>query len=164
MAACRRKRYYDIRVKDRDFQPRMWVWYYYPRRYPRKSPKWQKTYIGPYLILSVLPPSNAVLQKSKESSSFLPHFDKLKVSHGTALADWRPTTTTTADVSVEDNTSAERPPSVQHQPTEDVQPTLMPADSPSTERDVQQSSHQPASPRLRRCRRRPKRFDDYHMH
>jgi len=61
--------------------------------------------------------------------------------------------------------SAERPPSDEHQPTEDVQPTLVPADSPSTERDVQQSSDdQPASPRLRRCRRRPKRFDDYHMH
>ena len=164
VAASRRKRYYDIRVKDRDFQPGMWVWYYYPRRYPRKSPKWQKTYIGPYLIVSVLPPSNAVLQKSKKSSPFVVHFDKLKVFHGTAPADWRSTTTTTADGPVEDNISAERSPADEHQPTEDVQPTLMPADSPSTERDVQQPSDQPASPRLRRCRRRPKRFDDYHMH
>jgi len=69
VAASRRKRYYDIRVKDRDFQPGMWVWYYYPQRYPRKSPKWQKTYIGPYLFVSVLPPSNAVLQKSKKRST-----------------------------------------------------------------------------------------------
>ena len=35
VAESRRKRNYDIRVKDRDFQPGMWVWYYYPRRYPR---------------------------------------------------------------------------------------------------------------------------------
>jgi len=47
VAVSRRKRYYDMRVKDREFRPGMWVWYYYPRRYPRKSPKWQKTYIGP---------------------------------------------------------------------------------------------------------------------
>ena len=142
----------------------MWVWYYYPRRYPRKSPKWQKTYIGPYLIVSVLPASNAVLQKSKKSSPFVAHFDKLKVFHGTASADWRPTTTTIAYAPVEDNTSAERPPPDEYQPTEDVQATLMPADSQSTEPDVQKSSDQPATPRLRRCRRRPKRFDDYHMH
>jgi len=132
VAASRRIRYYDIRVKDREFQPGM----------------------------SVLPPSNAVLQKSKKSSPFVAHFDKLKVFHCTAPAEWGPTTTRIAD-----NISAERPPSDEHQPTEDVQPTLVPADSPSTERDVQQSSDdQPASPRLRRCRPRPKRFDDYHMH
>jgi len=53
VAASRRKRYYDIRVKERDFQPVMWVWYYYPRRYPRKSPK-----VAEDLIVSVLPPSN----------------------------------------------------------------------------------------------------------
>ena len=107
-----------------------------------------------------MPPSNAVLQKSKNSSPFVAHFDKLKVFHGTAPADWRPTTTPIADVMVEDNTPAERPPSDEHQPIEDVQPTLMPADGPSAERDVQQSSDQPASPRLRRYRRRAKRFID----
>jgi len=32
VAASRGKWYYDIRVKDRDFQPGKWVWYYYPRR------------------------------------------------------------------------------------------------------------------------------------
>jgi len=112
----------------------------------------------------VLPPSNAVLQKSKKSSQFVTHFDKLKVFHGKAPADWQPTTTPTADILVEDNTSAERPPSDEHQPTKDVQPTLVPADSPSTEQDVQQSSDQPASPRLRRRRRRPRRFDAYYMH
>ena len=63
VAASRHKLYYDIRMKDGDFQPVMRVWYYYPRRFPRKSRKWQKTYIGPFLIVSVLPLSNAVLQK-----------------------------------------------------------------------------------------------------
>jgi len=51
VTASRRKRYYDIRAKDRDFQPGVWIWYYYLRRYLRKSPKWQKIYIGPYLIV-----------------------------------------------------------------------------------------------------------------
>jgi len=31
VAASRRKRYYDMRVKNRNFQPGMLVWYY-PRR------------------------------------------------------------------------------------------------------------------------------------
>jgi len=35
----------------------------------------------------VLPPSNAVLQKSKKRSPFLAHFAKLKVFYGTAPAD-----------------------------------------------------------------------------
>ena len=117
VAASRRKRYYDIRVKSRDFQPGMWVWYYYPRRYARKSPKWQKTYIGPYLIFSVLPPSNAVLQKSKKSQPFVVHFDKLKVFHGTAPPDWRSTPTSTVDVPAQhcdlgDAVPAERPSTV----------------------------------------------------
>ena len=39
MAASLRKRYYDIRVKDRDLQPGMWVWYYYPRSIPTEVPQ-----------------------------------------------------------------------------------------------------------------------------
>ena len=70
----------------------MWVWYYYPRRYARKLPKWQKTYIGPYLITKVLPPSNAVLQKTKKSRAFVVLFDKLKLCMGPTPDDWRPAT------------------------------------------------------------------------
>jgi len=169
VAASRRKRYYDIRVKDRDFQPGMWVWYYYPRRYPRKSPKWQKTYVGPYLIVSVLPPSNAVLQKSKKSSPFVVHFDKLKAFHGTAPAGWQSTTTPTVDVPLEhgdlrDIAFAERPPIVEIPPTKDVRLTPSPSRNQPALSNIQQTDDSLPSPRLRRRRRPPKRFDAYHLH
>lgn len=38
-SAERRKCAYDTRVKPTKFQRGEWVWYYYPRRYLRKSPK-----------------------------------------------------------------------------------------------------------------------------
>jgi len=171
VAASRRKRYYDIRVKSSDFQPGMWVWYYYPRRYARKSSKWQKTYVGPYLIVSVLPPSNAVLQKSKNSQPFVVHFDKLKLFHGTAPPDWRSTPTSTVDVpdqhcELGDTVPAERPSTVKVQPTNNGQ--LEPVgdegeDEPVTN-DAQLADVPQSTRRSQRRRRRPRHFDGYHLH
>ena len=48
-------------------------------------------YVGPYLITKILPPSNAVLQKSKRGP-FVTHFDKLKLFHGSQPASWSLTT------------------------------------------------------------------------
>lgn len=89
VAASRRKKYYDIRVKSQQFVEGQWVYYYYPRRYLKKSPKWQRMYTGPYLIVRVLSPSNAVLQKSKRGKPFVVHFDKLKPFVGDPPTDWR---------------------------------------------------------------------------
>ena len=50
VAAGRCKNTYVVRVKENTFSIGDWVWYYYPRRYQRRSPKWQKLYTGPYLI------------------------------------------------------------------------------------------------------------------
>ena len=141
MAASQRKRYYDICVKDCEFQPGMWVCYYYPRRLLWKSPKWQKAYIGPYLIVSVLPPSNAVLQKSKKSSPFIVHFDKLKIFYVTPPTDWR-STTSTVDVPSQhrdpgDVTPTGHPSSIEIQLTDDVQSVPAPVgDQPATS-DIQ---------------------------
>jgi len=96
-----------MRVKDRNFQPGMWVWYYYPRRYARQSSKLQKTYIGPYLITKVLPPSSAVLQKTKRSRAFVVHFDKLKLCTGATPDDWRPVTVDDGMVPGPDNKAAD---------------------------------------------------------
>src|SRR5664279_3339285 len=56
VAAERRKKNYDLRVKKSEVTVGDWVWYWYPRRYQKKSPKWQKSYTGPYLITRVIPP------------------------------------------------------------------------------------------------------------
>jgi len=87
-AAERRKSAYDIRVKEIGFSVGDWVWYWYPRRYKSKSPKWQKSYIGPYLITRLIEPVNCVLQKSAKSKPFVVHTDKLKKCHSTTPHSW----------------------------------------------------------------------------
>jgi len=77
-AAERRKATYDVRAKGTSFNVGEWVWYWYPRRYRSKSSKWQKNYIGPYLIVRIIEPVNCVLQKSPKAKPFVVHFDKLK--------------------------------------------------------------------------------------
>jgi len=88
VAAERRKASYDIRVKEQTFKEGDWVWYWYPRRYLRKSPKWQKCYTGPYLIVRVIPPVNFVLQLSAKSKPFVVHTDKLKKCYGETPVSW----------------------------------------------------------------------------
>ena len=84
----RRKAAYDTRVRKMEFQVGTWVWYYYPRRYSRKSPKWQKNFVGPFLIVRQLPPVNYVLQKSKFAKPFTVHADKLKMCYSDTPASW----------------------------------------------------------------------------
>ena len=86
--AERRKKAYDVRVKTEQFNVGDWVYYYYPRRFQSRSAKWQKSYIGPYLIVRVIEPVNCVLQKTAKSKPFVAHFDKLKKCYGTTPAAW----------------------------------------------------------------------------
>ena len=76
--AERRKVAYDVRVRKTQFSEGEWVWYYYPRRYQRRSPKWQPCYIGPFLIVRELPPVNYVIQRSARAHPIVVHADKLK--------------------------------------------------------------------------------------
>jgi len=88
--ALRRKRYYDVRVKEKQFNVNEWVYYFYQRHYKAKSLKWQKAYIGPFLVAKLIPPSNCVLQKSQKSKPFVVHVDKLKKCLGTTPESWLP--------------------------------------------------------------------------
>jgi transposase InsO family protein len=90
VAAERRKTTYDIRVRKREFEVGIWVWYYYPRRYQHRSPKWQKLYTGPYLVIRAIPPVNFVLQKSARSKPFVVHIDKMKKCYGQTPSSWLP--------------------------------------------------------------------------
>ena len=65
--AERRKLDYDQHVKSKEFKAGDWIWYYYPRRYQKRSPKWSKTYDGPFLVIKRITPSDYVIQKSKLS-------------------------------------------------------------------------------------------------
>ena len=89
-AAEIRKQRYDVRVRPTQFSVGDWVWYYYPRRYVGKSPKWMRVYIGPYLITRVIAPSTAVIQRSRRAKAIVVHFDKLKRCFGTTPRSWLP--------------------------------------------------------------------------
>ena len=73
-----RKREYDAKVKTKQFEIGQWVWYYYPRRYSNRSPKWNKTYCGPFLVVGKISPCDYVIQKTKKSSPQVVHGNKLK--------------------------------------------------------------------------------------
>ena len=87
-AAEIRKKRYDLRVNETSFTVGSFVWYYTPRRYQGRSPKWQKNYGGPFLITERRGPVNYVLQKSKSSKPFVTHIDKLKYCYLEGLKSW----------------------------------------------------------------------------
>jgi len=86
--AQRRKSAYDVRVRKSKYDIGDWVWYYYPRKYTQKSPKWQRNFTGPYRVMRVIPPVNYVLQKSPRAKPFVVHADKLKRCYSTPPTDW----------------------------------------------------------------------------
>jgi len=78
-AANRQKRLYDLRVKKAEFKPGDTVWYFYPRRRPGRSAKWQRFYTGPFTVVEQLGPVNYRITKSPRSQPFTTHVDKLKM-------------------------------------------------------------------------------------
>ena len=70
------------------YKEKDWVWYYYPRKFTSKSPKWQRNFTGPYRVVRVIPPVNYVLQRSRRSKPFVVHADKLKKYHSPPAIDW----------------------------------------------------------------------------
>ena len=87
-AALRRKNTYDLRVHEKAFSRGSWVWYYCPRRFRGRSPKWQRLYSGPFLVTKIIPPVNCVIQLTKHSQPKVVHIDKLKAWNGDPLVSW----------------------------------------------------------------------------
>ena len=87
-AAQRRKKEYDIKVKSMEFHEGDWVWYLYPRKYVNKSPKWNRNYQGPFLVIKVIARWDYVIQLTKKSTPITVHGDKLKTFHGNPPKSW----------------------------------------------------------------------------
>jgi len=87
--AQRRKATYDARVRKNEYKEGDLVWYYYPRKFTNKSPKWQwqRNFTGLYRIVRTIPPVNYVLQRSRRSKPFVVHTDKLKKCHSPPSVD-----------------------------------------------------------------------------
>jgi len=64
-----------------------WVWYYYPHRYQHRTPKWCKTFNGPFLITKVIP-CDYVIQKTARTAPITVHREKMKICHGATPKSW----------------------------------------------------------------------------
>jgi hypothetical protein len=84
--AERRKQYYDMNVREKKFQVNDWVWYFYPRRRNGRSPKWQRLYTGPYLIVDQIGPVNFIIKKSAKADPLVVH--KLKLCESETPTSW----------------------------------------------------------------------------
>ena len=78
VAASRRKRTYDFGVKTTEFRPQQKVWYYYPRRFLKRSKKFQFVYTGPYVVVKRLGAVNYLIRKNDRTPAIVVHADKLK--------------------------------------------------------------------------------------
>jgi hypothetical protein len=85
----RMKRSYDANVRLKAFVPSQFVLYYYPRRVKGRSPKWSRSYTGPFRIESAINDVNFVLRKTPRSRPIITHVDKLRKYYGQPPACWK---------------------------------------------------------------------------
>jgi hypothetical protein len=77
-AASLRKQNYDAKVRVADYNVVDKVWYFCPRRYKNRSPKWQKNFTGPFEIMRVIDSHTIVIRKNARAKCIVVHGDKLK--------------------------------------------------------------------------------------
>jgi len=82
------KRYYDLKVRPKQFQPGQWVWYLNLRKALGKQQKWISQYEGPYLVLRVLSSHSIEIQKNSRTAPKIVHVDKLKPCEGPTPRNW----------------------------------------------------------------------------
>jgi hypothetical protein len=88
------KKRYDMRVRPTKYKVGDWVFYYYPRRYTKRSFKLESLFKGPYCIIACIGTVNYRLQKSKRSKPFITHVDKIKRYYGQPPPSWLEEATT----------------------------------------------------------------------
>ena len=55
-AAKRNKRYYDVRVRAKEYTKGQWVYYFNRRKFVGRQDKWERKYTGPFLIVGTPSP------------------------------------------------------------------------------------------------------------
>ena len=90
-AALKMKTRYDARIKTSfSFKVGDRVWYFYPRRYTKISPKWQSLFTGPYTVVKILDPCNVAIQRVPRARVMVVHRDKLRPVAGTSQLEEPP--------------------------------------------------------------------------
>ena len=156
ISADRRKASYDIRVRELKYNVGDWVWYHYPRKYRSKSPKWQKNYAGPYLVVRVIEPVNYVIRRSARAKPFVVHGDKLKRCFSSTPASWLDRDDSDSTVHVPTANMEADPEIVDNQNVADVRDH---GDNQADSRDLAPNTNIAALPR--RSRRRTTHRDDH---
>ena len=158
-AAERRKRNYDLRIREQTYNVGDWVWYYCPRRYQRKSPKWQRMFSGPFLIVKCIRPANYVIQRTKGSQPKVVHADKLKLWNGDPPPSWltEAVSEDPAPAAVVEPEDPEAPETVPMDPVPDRVIEVGQAEAKEIEAEISV----PARPA--RVRNRPARLADYRL-
>jgi len=87
-AVERSKKRYDMRVKPEIYQVGEWVYYFCPRLRMGRSPKWQRFYSSPFLVIEKLELVNLRIQRSQRANPMVVHVDKIKHCMGTTPASW----------------------------------------------------------------------------
>jgi len=87
-AAERNKRYYDIRVRAKEYRKGQWVYYFNPRKFVGRQDKWERKYTGPSLIIDTPSPVNVKLQRRKRAKTITVHIDKVKPFLGEVPKSW----------------------------------------------------------------------------
>ena len=87
-AAKRNKRYYDIRVRAKEYKKGQWVYYYNPRKFVGRQDKWERKYTGPFLIVDTPSPVTVQLQRRKGAKTMTVHIDKVKPFLGEVPKSW----------------------------------------------------------------------------
>jgi Integrase core domain len=156
-----RKKGYDVKVRNKVFEVGQWVWYYYPRRFPRKSPKWQKMYTGPYMIVKLMEPVNYVIQKSARSKPIVVHADKLKLCYSSTPESWLQTSHEQQSEQTKNNDQSRELVTKKRKNTRRDDNKVVEEPVPSSN-DSDQDNDNIVRNR-RENRRKPTRFDDYQM-
>src|SRR6185436_15632964 len=85
----RLKTAYNPKVHFRHFDKGDLVLLYWPRRLPKRSPKWQLWYTGPFQVEKRLTDINYVVRRSPRANPQIVHVDKLKKYYGHVPSYWK---------------------------------------------------------------------------
>jgi hypothetical protein len=77
-AAERYKYQYDLGATPKEYQPGDLVWFYSPRQFKGRAPKWDSRFSGPYEVVRRVNKVNYVVRKGSRGASRVVHVDKLK--------------------------------------------------------------------------------------
>jgi len=77
-----------MRVKTTVYGVGHWVYYFCPRHRVGRSPKWQRFYSGPFLVIEKLGAVNLRIQKSARANAMVVQVDKVKHCTGETPVSW----------------------------------------------------------------------------